>query len=140
MCLGHANSVNLKPLCDSIESLSHNFGLGKFDVRCGCVFLCTKLGRLCCQWIATTTHLRTGDTRPASCTPGHVLGVGDTKQTFLSARRYYVKRRIPSLCIQYTSGPREKAGTLLERLEGRALDSCEGIQDLETPDGVEKWS
>ena len=25
----------------------------------------------------------------------------------------------------------------MERLEGRAFDSCEGIQDLETPDGVE---
>ena len=25
----------------------------------------------------------------------------------------------------------------MERLERRALDSCEGIQDLETPDGVE---
>ena len=26
---------------------------------------------------------------------------------------------------------------LLERLEARAFDSCEGIQDLETPNGVE---
>ena len=25
----------------------------------------------------------------------------------------------------------------MERLEGRAFDSCEGTQDLETPDGVE---
>ena len=30
-----------------------------------------------------------------------------------------------------------EAGKLLERLEGRAFDSCEGIQDLETPTGVE---
>ena len=43
-----------------------------------------------------------------------------------------------SLCFQLASGPRERrAGELLERLERRAFDSCEGIQDLETPDGVE---
>ena len=33
--------------------------------------------------------------------------------------------------------PERRAGKLLERLEGRALDSCEGIQDMETPNGVE---
>ena len=31
-----------------------------------------------------------------------------------------------------------RAGKLVERLEGCAFDSCEGIQDLATPDGVEK--
>ena len=30
-----------------------------------------------------------------------------------------------------------RAGKLVERLEGRAFDSCQGIQDLETPNGVE---
>ena len=29
------------------------------------------------------------------------------------------------------------AGKLLERLEGRAFEPCEGRQDLETPNGVE---
>ena len=33
--------------------------------------------------------------------------------------------------------PQRRAGTLLERLEGRAFDSREGNQDLETPNGVE---
>ena len=33
--------------------------------------------------------------------------------------------------------PERRAGKLLERLEARAFDSCEGIQDLETPNGVE---
>ena len=33
--------------------------------------------------------------------------------------------------------PERRASKLLERLEARAFDSCEGIQDLETPNGVE---
>ena len=33
--------------------------------------------------------------------------------------------------------PERRAGKLVERLEGRAFDSCEGMQDLETPNGVE---
>ena len=33
--------------------------------------------------------------------------------------------------------PGRRAGKLVERLEGRAFDSCEGIQDLETPNGIE---
>ena len=33
--------------------------------------------------------------------------------------------------------PDRRAGTLLQRLEGRAFDSCAGIQDWETPNGVE---
>ena len=33
--------------------------------------------------------------------------------------------------------PERRADKLLERREGRAFDACEGIQDLETPDGVE---
>ena len=33
--------------------------------------------------------------------------------------------------------PERRAGKLLERLEGRAFDLCEEIQDLETPKGVE---
>ena len=33
--------------------------------------------------------------------------------------------------------PARRAGKLLERLQGRAFDSREGIQDLETPNGVE---
>ena len=33
--------------------------------------------------------------------------------------------------------PERRAGKLLERLEGRAFDTCEGVQNLETPDDVE---
>ena len=33
--------------------------------------------------------------------------------------------------------PERRAGKLVERLEVRAIDSCEGIQDLRTPNGVE---
>ena len=33
--------------------------------------------------------------------------------------------------------PARRAGKLVERLVRRAFDSCEGIQDLESPDGVE---
>ena len=33
--------------------------------------------------------------------------------------------------------PERRAGKLEERLEGRAIDSREGIEDLETPYGVE---
>ena len=33
--------------------------------------------------------------------------------------------------------PERRAGKLLKRREGRAFDLCEGIQDLETPNGVE---
>ena len=36
------------------------------------------------------------------------------------------------------SAPERRAGTLLERLEGRAFDSSGGTQDLETPKGDEK--
>ena len=38
-----------------------------------------------------------------------------------------------------TSGirpPARRDGKLVERLEGRAVDSCEGVQDRETLDGV----
>ena len=41
------------------------------------------------------------------------------------------------LFVQYTVAPERTAGKLLERLEGHAFDLCEGIQDLETPNGVE---
>ena len=32
--------------------------------------------------------------------------------------------------------PERRAGKLLERPEGRAFDSCEGIQNMETPNCV----
>ena len=80
---GSCNSVNLKPLCDSNESLSHNFGLENSmcvaDVRFDVPNLHDSVVSGC-----SDLHLRTGDTRPASCTLGYVLGVGDPKQTFFS--------------------------------------------------------
>ena len=33
--------------------------------------------------------------------------------------------------------PEKRAGKLVQRLEARAFESCEGMQDLETPSGVE---
>ena len=33
--------------------------------------------------------------------------------------------------------PERRAGKVLQRLEGRAFDSCEGKEDLDTPSGVE---
>ena len=42
------------------------------------------------------------------------------------------------LFVSDTRVARERrAGKLSERLEGRAFDSCEGLQDLETPTGAE---
>ena len=46
--------------------------------------------------------------------------------------------RLVRLFVSQTRvAPERRAGKLLERLEGRAFDSSEGIQDLETPNGVE---
>ena len=65
--------VNLKPLCGSNESLSHNFG--RENSTCGgYVFYVPNMGG--------SVVRDCGDTRPASGTLGYVLGVEDTKQTF----------------------------------------------------------
>ena len=71
---GSCNSANLKPLCDSNESLSHNSGPGNSTGVADVFFVLPNLEDL---------HWRTGDTRPASCTLCYALGVGNTKQTFM---------------------------------------------------------
>ena len=47
------------------------------------------------------------------------------------------KRRVRLFASNTQVAPEKRAGKLLERLKGRAFESCEGIQDLETPNGVE---
>ena len=47
------------------------------------------------------------------------------------------ERRVHLFVYNTRVVPARRAGKLVERLEGRAFDSCEGIQDLETPNGVE---
>ena len=74
---GSCNSVNLKPRCESNESLAHNFG----PENSTCVAdVCFYVPNLDDSVVSdySDTHLRTGDTRRASCTQGYVLGVGDT--------------------------------------------------------------
>ena len=38
-----------------------------------------------------------------------------------------------SLCPSTRVAPERRAGKLLERLDGRACDACEGRQDVDTP-------
>ena len=47
------------------------------------------------------------------------------------------ERRVRLVVSTTRVAPERRAGQLLERLEGRAFDSCRGMQDLETPNGVE---
>ena len=47
------------------------------------------------------------------------------------------ERRVRLFVSDTRVAPERRTGKLLERLEGRALDSTEGMQDLDTPDGVE---
>ena len=47
------------------------------------------------------------------------------------------ERRVLLIVSSTRAAPERRAGNLLKLLEGRALDSCEGIQDLETSNGVE---
>ena len=80
---GDSNSVDLPQifLCESSESLSHIFGPENF----ACVAdVCSHVPTLDDSVVSdcSDTQLRTGDTGTARCTPGSVLGVGDTKQTF----------------------------------------------------------
>ena len=64
---------NLKPLCNSNETLSHNFGRETPTCVVDTCFSVPNLGG--------SVVSDGGDTRTASGTPGNVLGVGDTKQT-----------------------------------------------------------
>ena len=47
------------------------------------------------------------------------------------------ERRVRLFVTNARVAPARRAGKLVERLEGRAFDSCEGIQDLDTLSGVE---
>ena len=47
------------------------------------------------------------------------------------------ERRVSLFVSDTRVAPERRAGKLMERLEGRAFDSREGIQDLGTPSGVE---
>ena len=47
------------------------------------------------------------------------------------------ERRVRLFVSNARVAPESRAGKLLERLEGCAFDSSGGIQDLETPNGVE---
>ena len=58
--------------------------------------------------------------------------------TFDGADFRQYERRVRLFFSNTRVAPQRRAGELFERLEGRTFDSCEGIQDLETPNGVEK--
>ena len=73
---GSDNLVNVKPLCDPNESLSHDFELGNSTCVADVCFC--ELNR----WDCDDTHVCTDDAIPASCTPGSALGVRNTWQTF----------------------------------------------------------
>ena len=93
---GSCNSVGLPQifLGESNVSLLHTVG----PENSTCVAdVCFYVPNLCDSVVSdcSDTHLRTGDTRPASCTPGHVLGVGDTKQSSCVCQK--VSCREPSL-------------------------------------------
>ena len=47
------------------------------------------------------------------------------------------ERRVRLFVSNTRVAPERRAGKLLERPEGRALDCCEGIQNMETPNSVE---
>ena len=58
-------------------------------------------------------------------------------QSFDGADVRQYERRVPLFVSDTRVAPERRAGKLLERLEGRGFDPCEGIQDLDTPNGVE---
>ena len=47
------------------------------------------------------------------------------------------ERQVRLFIFNTRVAPERRAGEPLERLEDLAFDSCEGIQDMETPNGVE---
>ena len=64
-------------------------------------------------------------------------GRGEVIPTFDGADFRQYERRVRLFASNTRVAPERRAGKLLERLEARAFDSCEGIQDLETPNCVE---
>ena len=65
-------------------------------------------------------------------------GRGEVTPTFDGTNFRQHKRRVRLFASNTQVASEKRAGKLLERLEERAFESCEGIQDLETPNGVEK--
>ena len=57
--------------------------------------------------------------------------------TFDGADFRQYERRVRLFVSNTRVALKRRTGKLLERLEARAFDSCEGIQDLETQNGVE---
>ena len=57
--------------------------------------------------------------------------------TFDGADFRQYERRVRLFVFTTRVAPQRRAGKLFERLEGRTFESCEGIQDLETPHGAE---
>ena len=64
-------------------------------------------------------------------------GGGEVIPSFDGTDFRQYERRVRLFVSHTRLAPERRAGKLLERLEGRAFDLCEGIQDLETPEGVE---
>ena len=81
-CIGLSQFGELETLVSLQESLSHNFELENSTCVADVCFYEPNLDDSVVS-DCDDTHMRTGDASPASCTPGSVLGVGDTKQTFL---------------------------------------------------------
>ena len=71
---GSCTPVNLKPSCDSNESISHNSGPENSTYVAE---RCRDVPNL----DGSVVH-DFGDSRPASGTPSYVLGVGDAKKMF----------------------------------------------------------
>ena len=82
------------------------------------------------QW---NSPVDTTSSDPRQCGDGR----GEVIPTFDGVDFRQYERRVRLFVSNTRVAPERRAGKLFERLEGRALDSCEGIQDLETPNGVE---
>ena len=64
-------------------------------------------------------------------------GRGEVIPSFDGTDFRQYERRVRLFVSNTGVAPERSAGELLERLEGHASDLCEGIQDWETPNGVE---
>ena len=121
---GSCNSVNLKPLCDSNESLSHNFGPESSTCVADVCFYVPNLDDSVVS-DCSDAHVRTGDTRPASCTLGYVLGVGDTKQTFFCLPEGILSGTQPVCEPLPFSAPKIDSGSVVDVCIDRAEEgSC----------------
>ena len=64
-------------------------------------------------------------------------GRGEAIPSYDGADFRQYERRVRLFVSNTRVAPERRAGKLLERLEGRAFNSIEGIQDLVTPNGFE---